>query len=227
MNKKTVGLIVAIETDSIFDFYKGIEKLDCPSGYELYRCSKENADIYILKTGMGEVAAASGVQYLISKYGAEIIVNFGVVGGLTEEMKKCKVCVVKRVVHFRYDCSEFLDLKIGQVDGHDSIFLPTSKELLDKALETSPDLNVVTCCSSDKFVSKAEDKKSMHESFEGDVCDMESAGIVLTCEANDVPCILFKAVSDGLSGGANEFFEELYNASMVCLKTADRIMEKL
>lgn len=227
MNKTKVGLLVAIEMDSIFDYYTDIEKLDCPEGFQLYHCSKSNSDIYIIRTGMGEIAAASGTQYLITKYGVDIIVNFGVVGGLTPEMKRCKLCVVERVVHYRYDCSEFLDLEVGQVEGLDSIFMPTDNFLLQKALDKRPDLFKATCCSADKFVSKEEDKREMHLLFEGDICDMEASGVLLTCKANGVPCLMLKAVSDGLDGGADEFFVELYNASIECLKVTDSIIETL
>lgn len=222
-----IGLIVAIETDSIFEYYKEREQLDCPKGFELFRIIRGDAEMYVLHTGMGEVAAAAGTQYLITRFNLDMIVNFGVVGGLTPEMKKSRVCVVDRVVHYKYDCSEFLPLAVGQVDGHDSIFLPTAKEFVEKALKVFPDLKRVTCCSGDKFVGTESEKSSLHEKFEGDICEMEAAGIVLTCEANGIPCMLLKAVSDGLAGGAKEFFEELKDAAFDCLKVADSVIGNL
>lgn len=222
-----IGLIVAIETDSIFEYYKNIETLESPCGLNVYYTKRGENEVYIIHTGMGEIASAGGVQYAVTKYGVELIVNFGVVGGLTEDMAKQKVCVIDRVVHYKYDCSEFLDLKIGQVEGHESVFLPTDEKLVKKALEISPELKTATCCSGDKFVGTAEEKQQISRDFCGDVCDMESAGIVLTCETNGVPCILFKAVSDGLAGGAKEFFEELKDASLLCLKAADEVIKTL
>jgi len=226
-NKKKIGLILAIEIDAIFKLYPNYTELPSPKGFKTYLIEKENYDLYVLQSGMGEIAAAAGVQHLISKYNVSTILNFGVVGGLSENMKKQKVCLVSRVVHYKYDCSEFLDLKIGQVDGHDSIYLNTSEELINSALAIDNSLKTVTCCSGDKFVGTATEKTYIRKTFGGDICDMESAGIVLTCEANNVPCIMFKAVSDGLSDGAEGFFAELQSASLKCLETADRIMEKI
>lgn len=222
-----IGLIVAIETDSIFAYYNNIENLPCPGGFKLYKTKKDNCEIYILRTGMGEIAAACGTQLLITSFGVDLIINFGVVGGLTSEMGKQKVCVIDRVVHYKYDCSEFLDLKKGQVDGHESLYLLTEQSLVSKALSICPELKRATCCSGDKFVGTQKEKESIHNEFDGDVCDMESAGIVLTCEMNGVPCLMFKAVSDGLSGGAKEFFEELFDASLLCLKAADEVISSL
>jgi len=225
--KNRIGLSVAIEIGAIMKLYPNIKELEAPKGFKVYYIEKDNSEIYVIKSGMGEVAASAGIQYLITKYNVSMIINFGVVGGLTDEMKKLKVCVVNRVVHYKYDCSEFMDLKIGQVDGHDSIFLKTDEKLLNNALSIMNDLRVVTCCSGDKFISTAKEKSYLHDTFEGDICDMESAGILLTCEANKVPCIMFKAVSDGLSDGAEGFYKELLNASTKCLEIADRILDKI
>ena len=222
-----IGLIVAIEMDSIFAHYKHLEQLPCPKGFELFHTEKERHEIFVLHAGMGEIAAASGVQYLATACGVELIVNFGVVGGVTTEMKKQKVCVIDRVVHYKYDCSEFMDLAIGQVDGHSSIFLPTTPPLVEKALAVYPDLKRSTCCSGDKFVGTEEEKMRLHIDFQGDVCDMESAGIVLTCEANGLPCLMLKAVSDGLADGAKGFYAELQEAGDKCLAVADSIIDTL
>lgn len=222
-----IGLIVAIETESIFSYYGNIEKLASPAGFGAYYTKRGKNDIYIIHTGMGEIAAAAGVQYAASAFGVDMIVNFGVVGGLVPAMGRQKACVIKNVVHYKYDCSEFMDLKKGQVDGHDSVYLPTDEKLCRKALELCPELAAVTCCSGDKFVGTAEEKSQLNAEFGGSVCDMESAGIVLTAEANGLPCLLLKAVSDGLSGGAEEFYDALLSVSRSCLEITDRIMESL
>lgn len=225
--KKKIGLIVAIELDAIYKLYPDCREIESPVGFKALYIEREKYEIYVLRCGMGEIAAAAGVQHLISKFGVEMIVNFGVVGGLSADMKKQKVCLVERVVHYKYDCSEFMDLVVGQVDGHDSIFLKTDDTLIRNALAINENLPLVTCCSGDKFVDTAEEKTSIREKFKGDICDMESAGIVLTCEANGVPCILFKAVSDGLSDGAAGFYAELQSASVRCLEIADEIINRM
>ena len=222
-----IGLIVAIETNAVFDRYKTLTRIEGPKGFDVFRTENGGNEVYIVHTGMGEIAASAGVQYLVTAFGVEVIVNFGVVGGLTEQMKKQKTCIVDRVVHYKYDCSEFLELEVGQVDGHSSIFLPTSEKLVEKAISVCPDLVKATCCSGDKFVSSSNEKNHLHLDFEGDVCDMESAGIVLACEINNIPCILLKAVSDGLSGGAREFYAELNDAGALCLNVADKVISAL
>jgi len=222
-----VGMIVAVETDAIFSKYKDIKKLDAPKGFNVYEHNDEKYQLFIMHCGMGTVLAAAGTQYLIDNFNVDVIVDFGVVGGLTPSMSVEKLVIVDRVVHYRYDCSEFMDLKVGQVDGHDSIYLYTDEALLNKALNIVPNLKKATIASGDKFVSTAQEKAYIHETFDCDICDMESSGIVLVCEANNKPCLLFKAVSDGLSGGANEFWKELVNVSLKCLDITDQVINQI
>ena len=56
---------------------------------------------------------------------------------------------------------------------------------------------------------------------------MEAAGITLTANRNDIPCLLIKMVSDGIDGGASEFVKELEHASDVAMDALAKIMEKL
>lgn len=225
--KKRVGIVVAIEMNAIFEMYGNCRELENSSGFKLFLVERDNYYIYIAQSGMGECAASAACQFLISECKVSMIINFGVVGGLTDKMKQLKVCLVDKVVHYKYDCSEFLPMVVGQVEGYDSIFIKTNENLVKSALLLNDELTLVTCCSGDKFIGTMKEKMYLHDTFNGDICDMESAGIVLTCNMNKVPCILFKAVSDGLSGGAEEFFAELDNASKKCLKIADKILDKL
>ncbi len=225
--KKRVGIVVAIEMSAIFEMYGNCKEIENSAGFKLFLVERDNYSIYIAQSGMGECAASAACQFLISKCNVSMIINFGVVGGLTMDMKQLKVCLVERVVHYKYDCSEFLPMVVGQVDGYDSIFIKTNENLVKHALTLNDELALVTCCSGDKFIGTAEEKTYLHNTFAGDICDMESAGIVLTCNTNKIPCILFKAVSDGLNDGAEGFFEELDNASKKCLKIADKILDKI
>jgi len=225
MNK--IGMLVAVETDAIFQRYPNIKQLDAPKGFEVFVHDDENYQLYIMHCGMGTVMAAAGTQLLIDRYNVNAIIDFGVVGGLTPAMKVEKLVIIEKVVHYRFDVSEAMDLQIGQVDGHDSIFLYTDQELREKAQSIAPELKNACIASGDKFVSTAEEKSYIHDKFQCDVCDMESSGIVLVCEANDIPCLLFKAVSDSLTGGAEEFWKELLDVSIKCLDITDKVIKAM
>ena len=100
-----VGMLVAVEMDAVFKKYGDtLVRIEKP-GYEVYHYRMGNADIYALASGAGEIAAAAGTQLLISEFHVDVIVNFGVVGGLTPEMGVTRTCVVEKVVHYDFDTS--------------------------------------------------------------------------------------------------------------------------
>ena len=98
---------------------------------------------------------------------------------------------------------------------------------MDKSLEIEPTLKKVICASGDKFVSSKEKKEELHKAFNADICEMEAAGIVLTCNRNKVPCLLIKTGSDSVEGGAEEFKNMIDESARICLELAAKIIEKI
>ena len=85
-------------------------------------------------------------------------------------------------------------------------------------------ISAVVCASGDKFIAEPEQKIRVHEMFGADICEMEAAGIVLTCNRNQVPCMLVKCVSDGIEGGFEEFKETMDAAADLCLEVVEKIV---
>ncbi len=225
----TIGMIVAMP-EELESFLSGIgtaEKTENLPGYEVRSYRIKDNHIYIVGSGAGEIAAAASTQMLISQYHVDMIVNFGVVGGLTPEMTISRVAVIDRLVHYDYDASPFYDgLVPGQYPGMDSIYLYPDRRLLELALSVEPELKPVTCASADKFIEGREAKSSLHEKFGADIYEMEAAGILLTSLRCCVPALFIKAVSDGVTGGAEEFEKMIREASGVCAKVVMRLLEK-
>ncbi len=225
--KKIIGMLVAVEIDAVLSRY-GDKLTDVSEkGFDVKRLDGEGYTMYIVKSGAGEIAAAAGTQFLITKYGAEFIINFGVVGGLTEEMSLAKTCVVESVVHYDYDTSAIGDSEPARYPEYPSVYIPAPKELVDAAVEVEPTLKRVICASGDKFVDDPEKKRALHTAYNADICEMEAAAILLTCNRNGVPCLMIKAVSDAIEGGSEEFVAQVGRSGGICLEVAHRVIEKL
>ena len=56
---------------------------------------------------------------------------------------------------------------------------------------------------------------------------MEAAGIALTCNRNEIPFIMIKIVSDGITGGAKEFIETKEEAASLCLDIVEEIIKEI
>lgn len=226
---KNIGIVVAVETEAVRQLYGEPKRTEHVGVSEVSIYEKKDAQLFVYHCGPGEIASAAATQALISLYHCELIANFGVVGGLSEEMSEVPLAVVDKVVHYQFDTSEVdQDAVPGLYLGeYDTIYIPAAPELVEKAVRIEPSLKKVVCASGEKFVGTAEEKKQIHDAFHADICEMEAAGIVLTANRNHVPCILIKMVADSVHGGGDEYHRQFNIASTTCFRVLDRIIESL
>ena len=200
---KKIGMIVAMQTEILpmlceLGNAEDVCAIPCP----IKRIRTQKAEIYIAQSGVGEICAASTAQLLISAFGCEELWNFGVVGGLTEEMDMNRVVIVEKVVHYAFDTVSIDHLPLGTYDWHGELYFHTDEALRKKAAEILPDAMTVTLASADRFVEPAEEKERIARDFAADICDMEGAGLAITALRNNVPILMVKAVSDSKNDGA-------------------------
>ncbi len=224
----TIGMIVAMRRE-LESFLAGAgESLGTEriAGYEINQYKIGDNRIYVVESGVGEISAAAGTQLLIARYDVDMIINFGVVGGLTADMSLSDVVFVERVVHYDFDASPFFTDRVpAQYPGYESIYIPADEGLLRRAAAAFPQLRRVTCASADKFVDGADAKRALHEKYAADICDMESAGVLLTCRRCGVPALFVKAVSDNAEGGAEQFEAMIDNAARVCVTVVQAVLK--
>ena len=214
-----IGIVVATK-DELRPFVEifGSAEASFPNtnGYEVFRWYLGVGDyLYLILSGPGEIAAASSTQYLIDNFKVEGIINYGVAGGLSEEHTAGYVGVVERVVHTDFDITLSGHHVVGQYPHSPSPYIYPAKEFVAEAYTEA--LNKLTCASADKFVAGGEPKARLRREFGADVCEMEAAGIIITCNRNNIPVTLIKAVSDGANEDAEAFENNVYLASKSCV----------
>ena len=222
---KKIGMIVAVEIKSVMNKYVSRLVEEKVKGFKVYTIDFGEKIFYIAQSGSGEIKAAACTQMLIDLFDVELIINYGIVGALRKGLAVTNTCVVERVVHYDMDTSAVDNCEVGRYLEYDDIYLSTTAEYVEAALNIDPSLVSVTCASGDKFIADEDKKSEMGEQFDADVCDMESAAIVLICDRNSIPNLLIKTVSDSIQGGAEEFAACAEKAATVCLSVVDRIMK--
>lgn len=225
---KNTGMIAAVEIDAVKEKYGEPAEMLQAGGFPVYHYVTDSGNLYILHSGPGEISAAAGTQALISEFHVSLITNFGVVGGLSEEMSKVRLCIVDKVVHYQFDTSEVDHCEPGlYLNEYPTIYMPADRNLLARAKQVYPDLKPVICASGDKFVGSVQEKTKIHEQFHADICEMESAGIVKTANRNKVPCVLIKMVADSITGGEKEYFSAFDESSRKALDVLDTLIQNL
>lgn len=223
-----IGIIVAndYERDAFVKVFGKPEMSNLGSGaYEIFQWKpKDDRFIYLIVSGLGEIASASATQHLIDLFDVDKIINYGVVGSLSEKYAERTVGIASRIVHYDFDISFGSDYRVGEYPGQ-GIFLHPNKEAIPISATVS--LHKFTCASADKIVSGGEPKRRLRRQFGADICEMESAGIVLTCNRNKVPCTFIKAVSDGVDEDVEAFDNNVHEASEACAKLVKKLIAKI
>ena len=221
-----IGIFTAMEKEATSFLHDGVTK-ETVGGFSIYQFSLgKHSAVLCCPPSVGEIAASAACQLLITKYGVDCILNFGVVGALTEKTAVQSFVYVSDVVHYDMDTSDVDDYPVGGYGCFDDVAVKCDEKLLAKASKIK-NLPVVRCASADKFVGKTESKTALNRDFGAEICDMESAGILFACKFNNIPCLLVKCISDSLAGGYEEYCANVQSACEGFFEFARALADKL
>jgi len=222
-----IGIIIAMEKEmaGIMRISRDAERLVQSSAYEIYRAGYEDKTLYIARSGIGEIAAAAATQYLITAYAVDMVLDFGICGKLGGDLKLLDTVAVGSVVHYQFDLSQIDPVEAGRYPEYATRNIPTTEQPRRILRELDPGIKEVVCASGDKFIATKEDRKYLYETFGAEICEMEAAGVLLTCNRNGVPCMLIKSVSDDES--AMEYAEFSDIAAEKHTELIGKILKKL
>jgi adenosylhomocysteine nucleosidase len=222
---KKIGMVVAMEKEVTPFLEKAGEilKTEKVSGFDVKIFNIRGKEVYLIKSGIGEIYASGATQVLISYYGVEAVFNFGVCGSLVDEIGVEDTVFVNGVVHYDFDLSPIDPVLVGQYPNYDSPVIKVENNLIALATKTFPNVKTAICASADKFVADEKIKQNLNATFGASVCDMECAGVLLTCLNANIPTVIIKAVSDG-KGGAEEFNRRVNTSAKVYIELVNELV---
>ncbi len=196
-----IGAVIAMqsEADILLNQMK-IERELTVSGKHVYVGRAFGKDIAVCLCGIGKVNAALGTQVLVSKFGVEKLVNFGVAGGLNDGTKLCQVYQIEAAVQFDFDLTQLNGTKMGTLDEYQENYLNCNQFRADfpkKRLGTA-----------DRFNDSVDDYKLLTEELKADIRDMEGCAVVQAAYCAQLPVFMMKAISDVAGSGntAEQYF---------------------
>ena len=223
-----IGMVIAIE-DELRRFLE--------SGYatevleqdhrRIYRTEIGGNAVYAVRSGAGIIDASSATQYLITRFGVEAILNFGVTGALHTGSKVSDLFVVDRVCHYEYDTSPVDPVVRYQYPEYPDRYMRPDGALIRTALEIEPGLKTAADASGSLFIDDKAVKDRLAAETGCDICEMESAGILRTCLQNDIPCLLIKCISDSYEGGSGDYLTNVRASAERALRLLVRVMQRL
>lgn len=220
-----LGMIIACEDAIIAELEKKKKGEKIKKGcFDVIKYDFGKNEAYVILSGVGEITGAIATELLIACYNVDRIINVGVVGALKEDFPPLSVTYVKDVIHYDFDLSAIDNVPVGKYEYFDSEYIKADEDFLNEALKIKP-LPTVRCASGDKFVDGEEKKALLRKAYNADICDMESAGVLITAKRNGVPCLMIKAVSDSSVDGALAFNRLKNKASLACVEILNELLK--
>lgn len=206
-----IGIVTAMyeETKPLYQKLSttGNAKTETIAGMNIFITTYGKHNIYLINSGIGEIRATIATQILIDHYKVERILNFGFVGALSDKFKINDLAIVEKVIHYHFDLEKINGTPKGQYNNRQGIFFSADQDII-KRIQKHTNLNTATLASGDEFIAESQKKKDLAKRYKADICDMEMAGIALTCEHNNISYASIKVVSDNANEEADQSFEE-------------------
>ena len=223
-----IGMVIAV-ADELKEFLEGGYQLEVTEQDHrtIYKSKIGKNELYAVRSGAGIIDASSATQYLITRYGVEVILNFGVTGALRQGPRVNDLFVVDKICHYEYDTSPVDPVVRYQYPEYPDKFMRPDESLIRLALSIEPSLKRATDASGSLFVADKAVKDRLAEETDGDICEMESAGIMRTCQQNGIPCLFIKCISDNYDGDGGDYLTNVHASADKAFRLLDRIMKQM
>ena len=224
---KKIGLVIAIEREmkSFLEYGADVEEIVI-SNKKIYKTVIAGKEIYAAQSGYGLIDASAMTQLLISYFGCEIIMNFGVTGALIPGLKVEDLFLVHKTRSYTYDVSGIDPVKPNQYDEFPDEFIPLDEEFYQQLKAKFPALKEAVVASGDRFIEERKDKENL-ASLGCNICDMEIVGIARTSFLSGARCISIKCISDTFEGGAGDFNTNVISSAKKAFDVLLDVLETL
>ncbi len=210
-----IGLVIAcnLEMEEHLKYFQKIKEIK-KANFIFYKAKFAGHKIFACKSGPTEINAGIFTQALIDNFDVDVIINSGTCGGLDKNLKVGDVLVIEK--------ASFWDISADIIQP--STYFCNEK-LKDFALLQDKSLIAGNLATGNSFIDSEELKTHLISKFGVNCCDMEGVAVVYTCQKNNIPSLMLKAVSD--SGNMEEFEINVSKASAKVAKCVFKCIENL
>ena len=210
-----IGLIFAMkeELEATINKMNFIKK-HCIFELNIFECELNNKKCFLIESGIGKVNAARATQVIIDKMEIDYIINVGVAGSVSKDVKKCDIVIAKDLVQHDYDLTSFNREK-GVIPNVGK-YIKCDEKLLHIAQSVNINNRKVvgTIASGDIFVSEESMGKKINSKFNALCVEMEGAAIAQVCYLCNKPFIVIRSISDSPYDDNNNItFDEFLDIS--------------
>ncbi|MFC4076481.1 5'-methylthioadenosine/adenosylhomocysteine nucleosidase [Salinithrix halophila] len=178
-------------------------------GIRLTFARNEETEVILAVCGIGKANAAAAMQYLITRFNPDEVINIGSAGSLTDRFPVGTTVLVTESIYHDVDCTG-----VGE-EPHTlprvPRIIPSDKKLLTALREAAIQSGIVPVegrvATGDGFVSDGTLRAGIQHGTEAVCVEMETASLAQIAYLNDVPFASIRSISDRADGSAEISFE--------------------
>ncbi len=220
-----IGIIVALDVElkGYEETISNVEKINA-MGLTFIKGKLSGKDICVVKSGIGKVASAVAATTLIDRFGATILINTGIAGGITA--KPLSVVIAKDAVQHDFDMTAD-GQPLGNIEGL-GIYLASSPRLVEAFSKAIDGAIIGTIATGDMFVASKEKTAFLNKTFGAVACDCESGSVLEVCHMQGIEGISLRVISDGADEKAPISYYELgERASRIGVEAVTRVLSMI
>ncbi|WP_243029792.1 5'-methylthioadenosine/S-adenosylhomocysteine nucleosidase [Thermus altitudinis] len=179
------------------------EVLEAP--FPLHRAPR----VLVAETGVGKVAAASAVAYVLARFAPQESYFLGVAGALDPSLRALDLLLAERAVQWDVDLTPF-----GREPGETAFgvrFFPSDPALLGKAERAAESLGFPlrrgVVATGDRFLADREEARRLAGLHGAQAVEMEGAAALMVAWRFRHPMALVRVVTDGAGEEAARDFQ--------------------
>lgn len=168
-------------------------------------------EVVLTECGIGKVNAAMSAQVMIDRYSPTVIINSGIAGSVSRQLKIGDIVISKDCVQHDFDGTQMGDPKgLIQYNDEKRIDIPADMDTANKLYNACKDIentNVLLgrIATGDIFVAEKAMRQSIADEFSALACEMEGGAVAQVCYRNSVPFAVIRCISDDFD--ENQFMD--------------------
>ncbi len=197
----TIGIIGAMEPEIAILKANMTELVETPkAGFTFYSGKLNGAEIVLVKSGIGKVAATVATTLMIEHFAPRYVINTGSAGGFEQSLRVGDVVIGTELRHHDVDVTAF-GYEMGQVPNMPAAFT-SAPELVSMAQETIAEMDDIKTmsgliCTGDSFMCDPARIDVAREQFPTMLAvEMEGAAIAQACHQLNTPFLVIRSLSD-------------------------------
>lgn len=201
----------------------------------LYTGQLGQANIALVKCGIGKVAATLSTALVINQCHPDYVINTGSAGGFSAERVIGDIVIASELRHHDVDLT-FFGYEPGQCAGMpasypcDPLMIKLAEQAVSELAGVGYEVGLI--CTGDSFIGSDEGAAKIRSTFpQTSAVEMEGVAIAQTCYLMKTPCLVIRSLSD-IAGKTSTVSFQTYlqtaakNSAELVMKTIDLVAEQ-